>query len=151
MSVAQANNLILRWGVKRSLLEYVDDVVGEISIEAPAQKTEDGVFDFPLASSHTEGDTRELQFNGAIRITAHGGLMSIPIESPWLELSGRAGNLFVTSEGSGPLRIAELRRTDTCGDATEELWAASLAAESAPLFGGVYPPSTEMDPVRLTA
>jgi hypothetical protein len=143
-------DLTLNWGVKRSLLEYVNDVDGEILIEAPAHQPESGLFSFPVHSSETVGDSRVLTFIGAVRITAHGGLMSIPINAPRLELSGQMGTLSVTSDSGASLLMVELRKSETDDEDKGDLWVASLSPQGAPLFGGVYHAGTEMDSLRLT-
>lgn len=89
----------LTWGIKQSLLEYVESLEdGVIEATAPATR-EDAQFSFSLnaAASDFNAATNEgmLQFSGSVIMTGYWGSMRIEIHDPRLRLSGTSGDLLV--------------------------------------------------------
>jgi len=99
----------LLWAVKSSLLGYVaaqND--GTITVTGGAERSYDGRFRFPLAP-RAGGRPGTLIFQGGIRLRAHGSLMDITLEDPWIAES--AVSVRATTGGQEAERIVLARFT----------------------------------------
>ncbi|QTV80485.1 HtaA domain-containing protein [Microbacterium sp. NIBRBAC000506063] len=134
---------LLLWRVRRSLLEYVQRVGGEVSYDAPTTWAEDA-FRFPSA------DWDAGQFVGDVRFAAYGRLLSIAVIDPWIETGHAAVWLSVANaEHTNRFRVVEL---DDAGDwRSGGTFSTRLTASGAELFGGTYPAGTDMAPIRVVA
>lgn len=135
----------LVWGIRGSLLRYVDSSGGSVSLAPPAAWS-DGLFRFPSRPGEP-GDA--LKFVGEVLIRAHGGLLDVQIADPALELVDGIGILSVAVlDRSRRYRLASVVREDTDLDGPV-VFAAVLHEEAASLFGGVYEVGTALDPIML--
>lgn len=137
----------LHWGIKASLLAYLDDVEAEILVVPPAQREVIGFSFPPLFEQVQLGEPRLLQFDGAVRAKAHGGLLDIEIATPRLMLGDAAGALQVW-RGQEWITIATLKMKLSDRPSAEH-WEATLTSKGAGIFGGNYPGGTVLAPVYL--
>lgn len=133
----------LLWGVRRSLVEYVQRVGGEVSYDAPTTWTEDA-FRFPAA------DWDAGRFAGDVRFAAYGRLLSIAVIDPWIETKDSGVWLSVAdATRANRFRVVEL---DDAGDWRRGgTFPAHLTTDGAELLGGTYRVGTDMDPLRVVA
>lgn len=102
MSSSDASQGLLIWGVKASLLQYIQRMPdGAVDVDPPAVamgNTHD--FSFPLAEQSAQD---RLRFSGGLRCSGHGGLLRIDIVDPELAAEDSADPLA----GSWLLTIAD--------------------------------------------
>jgi Htaa len=92
----------LTWGIKESLLRYIESIDdGEVSTVPPAKRHGDA-FTFTLGETDTafddEAQTGTLQFLGAVALTAYAGELAIRVSDPRIELSEGRGFLKVRQQ-----------------------------------------------------
>ena len=119
----------LRWGIKKSLHEYVRSSEGSIEVGDGAWLEGDEVV-FPGAGSDGES------FTGYVRFIAHGGMMDWRLADPQFQ------------EGATVISLAGRRgaRVDfaTIDDGIR------LTVDGAVMLGGFYPAGTVLDPLSVT-
>ena len=148
----------LRWGVKQSFRGYVEAAGGVIETGAGATRTPDGGFAFAAAPGEglrigADGAPQgQAKFLGEVSFKAHGGMLSVFIADPILEISGADAILTVADHPARDRRL-EIARLDlaglTSGDAGEIVLPASLSMYGCQLLGDHYPVRTPLDPVRI--
>jgi hypothetical protein len=148
----------LTWGLKESFRNYVAATGGAIEPGGGAERTEDGTFTFALAPDSSlsldadgklEGQGR---FVGDVQFTGHGGMLSVCIASPILEVSPSGATLSVDDSRDRPRRlvVAHLDMAAmTLGDSGELVIPAALSIDGTQLLDGHYPAMAPIDPVRL--
>lgn len=146
----------LTWGVKQSFRNYVQATGGTIEVAAGAALADDGTFAFPALpgealSLDAQGrPTGAGRFAGEVRFQAHGGMLSVRLAEPGLEI-GPAGAALTVAEGDRRVAIASLDLAAAAPDAAGDLvLPAALTLDGSFLLGDHYPPSTVLDAVRLT-
>lgn len=149
----------LSWGVKQSFRGYVEATGGLIETRDGAQRAADGGFTF--AAGPENGLTLDAngkpqghgKFLGEVRFEAHGGMLSVRLADPCLEI-GSSGAALTVADGSERTRRVEIARLDlaamTSGSSGEVVIPAALSMDGSQLLGDHYPPMTALDPVRLT-
>lgn len=152
-------NGTLSWGVKASLRNYVLGVGGTIDVIPPAEAIGSDLT-FPLVAGNE--DDNVLRFQGAVRFSAHQGVLDILIKDPWLHRERGSTTLSVSGlETPSGVRlphpspisrlvIAELVPSEPTrmGDILQWMpTPARLTAEGCVLFGSFYPARTDLDPV----
>jgi hypothetical protein len=153
----------LRWGVKATFLHYLARTPGtRVSVGGGAGYLETGEFTFP-AARYVDPDPEFrggiVQFEGDVRFVGHGGLMSVGLAEPWIELDRcRARLSFAHDGGHGeagmPARVA---LADLEWDVAERGegssgWrtaSASLLPAGGPVFNDVYGVGEPLAPVRV--
>lgn len=147
----------LSWGVKQSFRTYVE-AMGGIEVGAGAERTADGAFTFQAAdgdglrldaAGKPEGSGR---FLGEVRFQAHGGMLSVFLADPILEIGASGASISVADSAArtGRVSLADLDLAAmAAGDEGEVVIPAALSMEGAFLLGDHYPPRTALDPVRL--
>jgi hypothetical protein len=153
-----ARKPLLVWGVKQSFRNYVEATGGTIEAAGEAERLEDGVFAFapaPDAASALDSGGRPtgtVKFQGEVRFQAHGGMLSVFLADPSIELDAEGAVLMVADAPSRKFRIP-IARLDL--SAAEPLVEGGLSIPSAvtiegmQLLGDHYPPRTPLDPVRI--
>jgi hypothetical protein len=129
----------LVWGVKESFRNYVAGAGGEVagSVAGPAP------YRFPAGPG-------ELRFTGEVAFAAHGGMMSVRIVDPAVEVTPQQTYLTVVDPDHLPRtehRIRIARLGPVVGGAPLTAVPAKLTVHGSMLFGGVYPVGAELDPV----
>jgi hypothetical protein len=149
----------LSWGVKQSLRGYVALAQGQIEASGGATRADDGGFVFPAAPGATltlsadgtpEGSGT---FAGEVRFEAHGGMLKVFLADPIIEI-GPAGAIMTVADSRARNRRVELARLDLAGATIDDdgTWIipTSASRDGWQVLGDHYPPSTPLDPVRLT-
>ncbi len=147
----------LQWGVKQSFRNYVGMAGGTTEVGAGAQQTEDGAFVFAAADGDLALDAEgKLQgrggFTGEVKFQAHGGMLSVFLADPAIEVDDKGAALTVADTAKRDYRV-EVARLDLAAMTTEPsgeiVIPVGLSVEGSRLLGDHYAPRTELDPVRL--
>lgn len=148
----------LRWGLKQSFRNYVQSVGGRIEAAAGAERDADGTFSFsPAPDSRLSLDANgaphgRAAFLGEVRFEGHGGMLSVCIADPVLEIGPAGASLSVADSHERTRRI-EIARLDmaamVAGEDGDLVVPAALAMDGVYLLDGHYPSTTPLDPVRL--
>lgn len=148
----------LSWGVKQSFRNYVEATGGAIETREGAERSADGGFTFAAAPG--DGVTLDADgrpegsgtFLGEVRFDAHGGMLSVRLSDPALEI-GPSGAVLTVADGAARNRRVEIARLDltaiTSGESGEIVIPAALTLDGSQVLGDHYPPKTALDPVRL--
>ena len=146
----------LTWGVKQSFRNYVQATGGTIETAGGAAPAADGAFAFPATPGQglTLDDAGRPQgagrFAGEVRFQAHGGMLSVRLVEPGLEVTSTGAALSV-ADGERRVAIATLDLAAAGpGEAGELVIPAALTLDGSFLLGDHYPPATVLDPVRLS-
>ena len=147
----------LQWGVKQSFRNYVGMAGGTTEVGAGAQQTEDGAFVFAAVDGDLALDAEgKLQgrggFTGEVKFQAHGGMLSVFLADPAIEVDDKGAALTVADTAKRDYRV-EVARLDLAAMTTEPsgeiVIPVGLSIEGSRLLGDHYAPRTELDPVRL--
>ena len=148
----------LTWGVKASFRGYVDSAGGTIEVGGGAERAADGAFVFLAApdSDLRQGADGALEgvgrFLGEVRFTAHGGMLSVFLADPILQV-GQSGAILTVADSPARTRRVEIAQLDparaTSENPGERLIPASLSLDGIFLLGDHYPLMTPLDPVCL--
>lgn len=88
----------LVWGIKRSLIEYVEGLEdGTIEIADPAGRNEhEFLFSYDASASQFDIETRTgvLQFRGAVTLRGYAGNLQIQVIDPQLRMTNVASDLL---------------------------------------------------------
>ncbi|MCS5478136.1 HtaA domain-containing protein [Corynebacterium sp. YIM 101645] len=141
----------LSWGIKRSFLGYLESLPDcLITTEGGADRDEaSGAFRFQYArKTELDGGGHRLEFNGDVRIRAHGGMLLVIFMNPWLSFTGSRVELSVVDLMHWP----DTSRREILGisentDGTE--FPLNLAESALETFNGVYPAGEPLDPAIL--
>lgn len=146
------------WGVKRSFVNYVENLSGDgvVTVSAPAKRS-GNLFAFPQSSDagwNAEAGTGSVQYAGAVSFSAHAGALGFALANPKIVvLSDARAQLVVTSGGAAvtvaDLDLAKGTRTSAGGTVSWSGVPATLTAAGVPIFQQ-YPAGTELDPVSFT-
>ncbi len=148
----------LIWGVKESFRRYVEGAGGVIEVAAGAERAPDGAIAFAADADHlTLGADGKLEgrgaFLGEVRFEAHGGMLAVRLIDPSIEIGPTGATITAADTPARDYRV-EVARLDLnaaeLNAAGELVVPAALAIDGSHLLGGHYPPSTPLDPVRLT-
>lgn len=149
----------LTWGVKLSFRNYVESTGGTVAAAAGAERTPEGVFTFADAGRdglHLDAAGQlsgRGDFAGEVQFSAHGGMLSVYLADPAVEIGSDGAVLTVADSAARTRRltVATLDLSAMTSDRAEELsLPAVLTLEGGQLLGDHYPPMTLVDPVRLT-
>ncbi len=149
----------LVWGVKQSFRTYVDSTGGVTEAGAGASRTAEGEFVFAGADGSglvlTADGLLEGQgsFLGEVQFKSHGGMLSVFLADPMIEVKGSGASLTVADSRERDRRV-ELALLDlsamTRSAGAEVVIPAALAMHGIMLLGDHYPLRTVLDSVRLT-
>lgn len=143
----------LTWGIKESLLGYVESLEdGEIALEGGAGR-EGNTFTFPVSEGSLDAATGEgtAQCSGTVTLSGYHGQMKIVIQDPKVTIQDGRGTLAIrvqsmfTGETFVPIAALTLAATEPGLVAT-----ATLTAQGQPFFGPQYQPGQELSPVTLS-
>lgn len=148
----------LDWGVKQSFCGYVQSAGGTIETAAGATRREDGAFSFvpapdsDLALSSDGVPVGAGRFLGEVKFSAHGGMLSVLLADPAVEI-GPAGAVLTVAEDAARKRRLQVAKLDLSaaapGEAGETVIPAALTLDGHFYLGDHYPPGTALDPVRV--
>ena len=136
----------LRWSVKSSFWQYVQNAGGTVEALAPWTLA-DGYVMAPVRVERA-GDALRIEADGGIRFTAHGGRLAVTLRDLSLVLAGDGATLSIQDPEAPPARLeiakGAVRRDD-------DLWAieSALSFFGCRLFSDVYQPGEALDPIHL--
>lgn len=141
----------LSWGIKRSFLDYLESLPDCVIATNDGAYREDssGVFVFPyVGRTELRGGHHRLEFNGDVRIRAHGGMLLVIFMNPWLTFTDGGVELSVVDLMHWP----DTSRREVLGvsdlvQGTE--FPLTLAESALETFNNVYPAGVPLDPVKL--
>ncbi|WP_397399537.1 HtaA domain-containing protein [Phenylobacterium sp.] len=149
----------LHWGVKTSFRGYVAMMGGVTEVGGGADIAPDGGFTFAAAPDSDLGLavdgslTGQGRFLGEVRFEAHGGMLKVFLADPAIEIS-ETGAVLTVADSAARTRRVEIAKLDlaaiTGGEPSETLIPASLTMDGSFVLGDHYPPTTALDPARLT-
>lgn len=149
----------LSWGVKQSFRNYVEATGGTIETGEGAERAADGVIVFaaaPDSGLSLDADGKLAghgKFLGQVRFEAHGGMLSVFLADPVLEIGPSGATVTVADSEARTYRV-EIARLDlaamTSGAAGDLVIPTALTMDGSRLLGDHYPSTTVLDPVRLT-
>ncbi|MCS5736075.1 HtaA domain-containing protein [Herbiconiux daphne] len=145
----------LRWAVRESLQRYVTVISrGTITVDGGATVDDDGVFAFPVREVVRGDGEWAVSCGGAVRLTAHNGLLDIRIAEPEFVLGAVGGIVLARTDDHGTIiPVAATPPVDAVQTAEGLAWAgvpAELLETAVELFGGVYPAGTELAPLTIS-
>ena len=134
----------LHWPVKRSFILYVARLADGQILGGPGLQMRDAsTFVFSPG-----GDANS--FHGELRLSAHGGALSLRLANPRLDLDGERGLMRIDSAGGGeavPLVSFAWSDTGPGLSATD----VRLQIDAVPLFGGYYGEDEQFDDFTVVA
>lgn len=143
----------LRWGVRRSFVEYVAALPDGLVTPTEAQPP----YRFRLAGP-PEHDARRsllrLRFAGAVAFRGHWSMLAVDIVDPWLEI-GSTSELSIAGPAGSDRRISLARWgapevEESTGATIYRAPAPELTFEGSHVFGEIYPLGTVLDPIEVT-
>ena len=147
----------LAWGVKQSFRAYVEMSGGTIAVAAGATRTPDGAIAFTAAADSdlaVDGGalTGTGRFQGEVSFQAHGGMLSVALFDPGIEI-GADGAALSVADSAGRTRRVVFAKLDlaemTAGPDGSVTLPATITLDGMFILGDHYPPGTALDPVRL--
>ncbi|MFJ3667381.1 HtaA domain-containing protein [Streptomyces sp. NPDC090106] len=145
----------LRWGLKKSFLDYVrrmPDGRGSVSDGAVPVGTGDLFYEHDAERS----DAGVWAFRGDVRFSGHFGMLFVRVAHPWLRIDGTNVELSIEDPQARedapriPLVTGTLRRLGS-QDGTE-VWGSedvALTAEGVALFNDVYAEGEPFEPLVI--
>lgn len=157
MTVLEAPRCVgLSWGIKRSLLTYVRESGGDVSAFAPAHDRNAGSFWFPETCRRRGEDAVVWEFEGAVRLSAHAGLMEVLLSAPWIHVT--PSETLLTVAGSEATRtqgrrvpLAILSGTPGVPPSEGEELSAALHPAGAVFFDFRYSAGAALDTVSVVS
>ena len=143
----------LTWGVKRSFMGYLSALSdAEIALGEGATLVGEGFLNFTLVDSTVDPGTGRgtMHFHGQALLSGHGGMMSVALRDPRLELDGALAVLGVVNGDEAPVPLATLEDCAFERNGTDLLWSSMrvlLTAEGSEMFARQYAAGQELDPV----
>lgn len=147
----------LDWGIKPSFLSYLQGLEDlHVTTNDGARVSELGEsFIFPLAARRelSDGGIR-LEFNGDLRLKAHGGMLLVILMNPWLTITPDGVELSVVDLMAWP----DTSRRESIAISDEGYRYAGngdldiplrLTANGVETFNNVYPEGTVLAPARV--
>lgn len=145
----------LHWGLKQSLLDYVESSEGRARCGSGATRNGNG-FCFPCTQSGTGKEPlAPARFDGSVSLEAYGGMLSFTIASPAVEAGHHGFVLSVDSPAETGRRItlAQLQDVVLTGGANGGMRRATatpvLTLQGAEFFDGFYSTGTALDQLSI--
>ncbi|WP_186806169.1 HtaA domain-containing protein [Microbacterium aerolatum] len=155
----QAPAFHLRWGIKKSLIDYVTALRdGTRKLSDSADESTTGEFQFSLAdisrfdlASHTG----VVQFRGRVEFGGHMGMLYVCISDPWLHMSAGSVELTVADGDFGD-RLSLIVQHDGVEVSRNSTYQQlvirqpKLTESGTAVFGEVYETNDVFDEMRVT-
>ncbi len=154
----QAAAFGLRWGIKRSFVDYVrrmPDGKGWVGDGALPVGTHEVLYGSDVAGRRTAADGAEERFwafRGDVRFSGHAGMLAVRLAAPVLTLRDGAGDLTVAGFGDERLTLVTLRLTAQPAPEGTQLWHGEdvrLTEAGTELFNEVYAPGEPFEQMTL--
>ena len=145
---------VLRWGIKESLLAYIDRIEDGVIETSAGAEFSDGTFSFTFdeATSTYDSSLRlgMLQFRGSVIITGHWGAMRVEIHDPQLQVDGPTGSL--STRTNSPISAERFEEFATLSEVTSPptlTATTNLAAAGRMMLGQQYSIGQELDSLEV--
>lgn len=140
--MADTDAATLRWGIKASLIGYINAMSdGSITLARGARRDADA-FVFPAMSVSPD----RLQFEGAVTLDGHDGMLHLTLADPALERSGAEWVLTIIDPDDPDARLTFAHIATLVNSATGMCAEGSvLTTDGADLFFGPYTAGTPID------
>lgn len=144
----------LVWGIRQSLLNYIGLLPdGDVAFSGGSRGSTGGPFSFFSEEMVYDEATREgtMKFGGRVAIEGHGGLLSVVLENPWVELSSDEGLLTTIVAGSRTA-VARFLPGVPSAEAGSLEWPGCLAyltRAGVGWLGDQYVEGEEIAPIRI--
>lgn len=145
---------VLRWGIKESLLAYIDRIEDGVIDTSAGAGFSDGTFSFAFDEATSTFDSSRgqgmLQFRGSVIITGHWGAMRVEIHDPQLQIDGNNGVL--STRTNSPISAERFEAFASLSEVTSppSLTATTnLAAAGRMMLGQQYSVGQELDPLKV--
>lgn len=150
----------LRWGIKRSFVEYIGrmaDGAGSVGNGAVSVGEQEVLF-APGSVRREHGADGAAQetwaFRGEVRFSGHFGMLSVRLAAPVLTVRGGAAELTVDgASGDDRLPLVTLRLDRLPAPDGLEIWSGTdvtLTEAATGLFNGSYPAGEPFEPLTVT-
>ncbi|MGO1769667.1 MAG: HtaA domain-containing protein [Microbacterium sp.] len=147
MSGDRAPDLVVEWGLKRSLVDYLT-ATEDFAVSVAGGATFDA--EAGLAIPAVRDGEGLIRFAGSVTLTAHGGALTVPIVDGAITASA----LTIADPEEPTERLALVTLEPASADPPARRWTARLAEEADPLFLYTYVPRVAFEDVvvrRLSA
>lgn len=158
MDPMPVSGAMLSWGVKQSFRNYVEGSGGTIEAGLGAERDADGGFVFAgvpgkgLSRGADGAPQGKGVFSGEVRFQAHGGMLSVYMADPAIEI-GDTGAFITVADDPDRIRRVPLAKLDMAkavkGDDGVLTIPAVMSMEGWQVLGDHYLPMTPLDPVRV--
>ncbi len=145
---------VLSWGIKDSLLAYIDRIEDGVIATSSGADFSDGTFTFRFdeTSSAFEQTTAQgvLQFRGSVIITGHWGAMRVEIHDPQLRIEGTEG--FLSTRTNSPISAERFEDFATLSNITVQPTldaSVKLASAGRMMLGQQYSVGQELDSLTV--
>jgi hypothetical protein len=144
----------LVWGIRESLLNYIGLLPdGDVTLSEGSRGDARGPFSFTSDEIVYDQSTGEgtMKFGGRVAIEGHGGLLSVVLENPWVELASGEG-LLSTVVGGSRTAVARFLPGTPATEADSLEWAACpayLTRTGVRWLGDQYVEGEEIAPIRI--
>lgn len=142
----------LSWGVKESLLGYIESLDDGAATPSGGAARDGMIFTFPLDEASTDFDSKThtgtLQFSGSVVFSGYGGQMRIELTDPRLTLNEGSGTLAIrlqsmfTGERFEPIATVKVTSSDQA-----LTLSAKLSPQGVAIFGPQYQVGQELSPI----
>lgn len=141
----------LCWAVKPSFVRYVETIAaGSCEAVDGAERSDDGVFEFPLLEASKGDEGRRLCFGGRVHFSAHHGFLDVDLRELELSWAADGVELSIGTAQGGRVAIATADLVAPVSGSGELRWtgfAPRLTEAGVEVFGNVYPAGSELAPV----
>lgn len=139
------------WSVRESLLQYVARAGGVIEVTPPASAHDAG-FSWPAVGLIHDPATGSacLRLDGAVRLSAHDGLLEVPLNALALHIDDGIGRLVSDADPSKPVVIVHGSVREVTAAEGVTAWVIDepvLHADVVDWFGGQYPAGAPFAPL----
>lgn len=141
---------VLRWGIKESLLAYIDRIEDGVIETSSGAGFSDGIFSFAFDEATSTYNSSQgqgmLQFRGSVVITGHWGAMRVEIHDPQLQIDGTTGVL--STRTNSPISAERFEEFATLSKVTSPpalTATTNLAAAGRMMLGQQYAVGQELD------
>lgn len=145
---------VLRWGIKESLLAYIDRIEDGVIESSAGASFSDGTFSFEFDEAQSTYDSTTangmLQFRGSVIITGHWGAMRVEIHDPQLQIDGTTGAL--STRTNSPISAERFEVFATLSEVTPSPTLSAhvnLAAAGRMMLGQQYSVGQELDSLTV--
>lgn len=145
---------VLRWGIKESLLAYIDRIEDGVIETSAGAGLSYGTFTFEFDEATSTYDataeTGMLQFRGSVIITGHWGAMRVEIHDPQLHIDGTTGSL--STRTNSPISAERFEVFASLSEVTTSPTLSAhvnLAAAGRMMLGQQYSVGQELDALTV--